>query len=165
MNFSAPRVEAISSLDSSQEQYAGHPEHVTNKRLARGFHRSIIAGCTIPPLVFLVSLSPLHLEGTVIVTTWVALMLVYIFTAMANMRDDLRTGERKWNELRDNALTLETAYERLGNKYNVLYAELLLERGVVSLVAKRSGKDAAAGLRGVESAAVVPFTKTDGAGA
>jgi hypothetical protein len=108
---------------------------------------------------------PLGAQGAIIVTAWVALMLTYVLSTTARMRSDLRIGERKWNELQDNARIIETAYERLGNKYNVLYAELLLERGVVSLVAKRSGKDAAAGLRGVESAAVVPFTKTDGAGA
>jgi hypothetical protein len=38
MNFSAPRVEAISSLDSSQEQYAGQPqEDGNNTWLARAY--------------------------------------------------------------------------------------------------------------------------------
>ena len=166
--YSVPSTEQHHFSSASNERSAGADDarqpYPFSERLTRGFHRSIIAACTIPPLVFLVSLSPLNLDGTIIVTAWVALVLTYVLTTLARMRSDLRTGERKWNELRDNALALEAAYERGIDKYNDLYAAYIEQRGAVPLVAKRArGAAADSPSGGNGSAAVVPFTKTDGA--
>jgi hypothetical protein len=84
------------------------------------------------------------------------------------MRGELRTGYRNWREMRDHAHTLADAYkasecarERGIDKYNILYAELLIERGAVSLMAERNSRGAAADSSGAlnGSAAVLEFPK------
>lgn len=165
MIFSAPRVEVVSSPNSSQEQYAGQPEEVSNKRLARGFRRSVAAASTIPPLVAIASVLPLGAQGAVIVTAWSALALVYVLSTLARMRSDLQTGERKWNELCSEALAIEQAHERLKGKYNKLYAAYIEQRGAIPLVAKRKRGTAADSPSGVNGSAadVVEFPKGAGA--
>lgn len=165
MNSFAPSTEqkfSGSPHDRTAGADAGQSSDHSPRRLVRGFHRSIMAAFTIQPLVFLVSLAPLHLEGTIIVTTWVALMLTYILSTTDRMRSDLRTGERKWNELRDQANEMADAYyklacahERLKNKYNGLYAEHLRQRGATLLVAKKARGAAADLPSGVNGSAAV----------
>ncbi len=172
MNISAPRVEAISSPASSQGQYAGQSAHIAKKRLARGYIPALCAGVSIPLLTFAAAAFPLNATGVIAVTAWVSVEIVYIVHVLIDKQRSLEIAARKWDELHDQAETMadayyarSCAYERLSNKYNALYAEYLLQRGVASLVAKRSGKGAAADSSGAlnGSAAVVPFTKTDGA--
>ena len=171
MNISARREAVSSHVDASRAADAGQSEHIAKKGLVRGFYRSVAAACAIPPLVAVASVLPLEAEGAVIVTAWSALMLTYVLTTLHKARADLRTGARKWEDLCDNALALEKEYdrleqahERLQNKYNLLYAELLIERGAVPLVAKKISRGAAADSSGAlnGSAAVLPFHKTDG---
>jgi hypothetical protein len=170
--ISAPRVESlISSPDSSQEQYAGQSEeHSMNKRLARGYIPSICAGVSILPLMFVSAVFPMQWDGIIAVTGWSTLAVAYIVHVLNRMRRDLHTGYRNWCEmhkrvhvLADGYKASECARERLIKEYNTLYAEHLLQRGAIPLVAKRARGAAADSPSGVNgSAVVVPF-KTDGA--
>lgn len=167
MNSFAPSTDqprsGVPNSRSAWGQKAGQPEHIAMKRLARGYFPALLAGCTLPPLVFISSLAPLNLTGVAVVTAWTTIAIMGILHVAHRMRGNLIIGNRKWNELQANAIDLERAYERLDRKYNLLYAEYLLQRGAVPLVAKRARgmvADLPSGVNG--SATVVPF-KTDGA--
>lgn len=176
---SVPRIEreSVSSGEdpshrSAWGRNARQPSDHSPRRLARGYIPALCAGCTIPPLVFFAAVLPLNMTGVIAVTAWVSVEIVYIINVLIGKQSSLRIGARKWDLMRQRALLLEEAFEasecareRLIDKYNELYAEYLLERGAVPLVAKKISRGAAADSSGAlnGSAAVLPFHKTDGA--
>jgi hypothetical protein len=187
MNISAPRVEDVSSPDSSQEQYAGQPqEDGNNTWLARAYDwciEKIIDDAEYFCIAAFAAM-PVALATGMAFTTGEPFWMLMIplcgsgcyLTAMQSvtmLRDKITERDERIKEINDSALW--RLCERRRELNDALIAEnnhleqdiahwkalCLIERGGLG------AEVAAAGLTSErhESAAVVPFTKTDGAGA
>jgi hypothetical protein len=187
MNISAPRVEAISSPDSSQEQYAGQPqEDGNNTWLARAYDSFIekygddmeviaIGACGSVPsgLAFGVA-APYGPFWAITITSCCIGFYAMAMTGVVSLRDKIRDRDERIKEINDSALW--RLCERRRELNEALMAENShLEQDVmhwkVLCLTERGGleaEDTAAGISCSDKhegpAAVVPF-KTDGAGA
>jgi hypothetical protein len=117
MNISAPRVEAISSLDSSQEQYAGQPqEDGNNTWLARAYDRFIekhgddlevigIAGCAAVPVGLAFGVALVHGPFWAITITACSIgFYAMAMTGVVSLRDKIRDRDERIKEINDSAL-------------------------------------------------------------
>lgn len=173
MNSFAPSAEQLPGSGSphnrsARGRSARQPSDHSPRRLARGYIPALCAAVSIPLLTFAAAAFQLNMTGVIAVTAWVSVEIVYIVHVLIAKQRSLRIGARKWDLMRQRALLLEEAFkasecarERLIDKYNELYAEYLLERGAVPLVAKKISRGAAADSSGVldGSAAVLEFPK------
>jgi hypothetical protein len=189
MNISAPRVEAISSLDSSQEQYAGQPqEDGNNTWLARAYNRFIqkfgddlevigIAGCGAIPSALVFALAAEHGPFWMITTTACSIgFYAAAMTGVISFRDKIRDRDERIKEINDSALwrlceARRECCDALQDENTQLEhdkAWLLCERGGLLRRLKAAETEAAAGeLSRSEnkeaSAAVFDFPKGAGA--
>ena len=189
MNISAPRVDSlISSLDSSQEQYAGQPqEDGNNTWLARAYDWCIKKYADDAKVVTIATFSGIPVGMAFAVSAyrdvgifWVLMITMGCFwcacvaiSSAIMMRDKITERDERIAEINDSALW--RLCERRRELNEALMAENShLEQDVMHwkflCLTERGGlgaEDTAAGLISErhESAAVVPFTKTDGAGA
>lgn len=149
MEFSVPgkdqaeaRSGAFSHIRRSAEtENAGQPVKKNAHRLASNFILAILAGCTIPLIAFFVGLVGLNLQSAIVVTAYIALVMLYIFGIMARMHADLCAAKLRFYQLSDDMHILEAAYRRIITRHKI----------AVPIRIERVSKNAVAGSGGVTS--------------
>jgi hypothetical protein len=184
MSFSAPRVEAISSMDSSQEQYAGQPqEDGNNTWLARAYNRFIekhgndlevigIAGCGAIPSALVFALAAEHGPFWMITTTACSIgFYAAAMTGVISFRDKITERDERIKEINDSALWRLCERRRELNEalmaenshleQDIMHWKLLCltERG--GLGAEEAAAEISCSENMEASAAVLQFHKTD----
>jgi hypothetical protein len=167
MNISAPRVDSlISSLDSSQEQYAGQPqEDGNNTWLARAYDRFIkkhgddlevvgIAGCGAVPSALVFALAAEHGPFWMITTTACSIgFYAAAMTGVISFRDKIAERDQRIAEISESKLyqlceARKDTCEALQDENTQLEhdkAWLLCERGGLLRRLKAAETEAAAG--------------------
>jgi len=167
--YSVPSTEHPQSSSACNErsawgQKASEPRKGITERLTRNYWIAVSAGMMIPLIATFVSVLPLTWEGSLIVGTFIASVLFYIFSVMTELLAALKKAKLLWNEREEKIAGQNECILKLHEELDHFKALSFTKRGGLTVVKD----DTAAGTLSCSDkhegpAAVVPFTKTDGA--
>jgi hypothetical protein len=125
--ISAPRVETVSSPDSSQEQYAGQPEHVTNKRLARAYDVATFlgySGTLVAIFTILVQPETFYAMGAAAYVFYAFVVILALMTSADRKREEAdELCAERWD-------TICKLHSEIGHlKQDVEHLQISLQRG------------------------------------